>query len=791
MAEVSKSLVYEFEDKGLPQLRKGVSSLDDETEELGDTAAAAGEDLEDLGGKALDAADDVEVAAQIMESALEDVQDHLQGLSTMRSRRQMRRLGREIQNVRLKAAALDAQDIDIDTDVNTGGAVASSVAARTVTGGSGSSGGGDRFRDMLTQDQSWARNFSRLNDEVFALSSIFAKLGTKANLATVGLVALATASVGTVAAVGGLGAAATGLATQFGDADLRNDLNRFKQRLRSLAATFVDAFEPIIRNQILPAGRALAREFRGAIPQLQDFTRTYLPSLLEAIVGLVNSMIGLTQAMGTGFSIWDMLWETLEGLIEVIPALTEKLVQELSLGTIDSTWWRDAFQESMQSMATSSRDVFGTGEQTERFLFGTDARSPMEQLRAEFSSVFGEGAVPSLMSGEGGDASFTPTIRGEDLNKIRKEVGRLQAKFKELGTITREEFLTQLVSLREKGVDAMLKIRQESGKAPEALDTWVEKLKNAKKQLRGLKNPLQGLPGSRDLRSVTPAPQQLPGGISGATGVGDSLGAIRGNLGLVEGDLGGINELIRKIQSNFDTAANEDAQALVAKLQRMRQEMQETSMVSDAMQRTIARSADRMFQGVGKAVSQSVFGQQSGPTEAQARLQLFNAKDQMRSLRKQLRKGQISYRKFQLRIAVAQEKLQKKQEQLNDTMQSGWANALETMADIGKRVLRSLLTEVTAVIAKMAVLKGITAALDISSGGFLGGVISNLGGGSMLNGGAGNVPSAVGPGLAAQPTPGAAMSVNVQVNGQTQTDGRDIYTSYNTTAQVERRKGRA
>jgi hypothetical protein len=232
----------------------------------------------------------------------------------------------------------------------------------------------------------------------------------------------------------------------------------------------------------------------------------------------------------------------------------------------------------------------------------------------------------------------------------------------------------------------------------------------------------------------------------------------------------------------------------------------------------VARAADRVFQSVGQAVSGAIFGGGGGRSFAQANLNLFNAKQQVRSLKESLRQGQISYQKFALRMQVQQEKIQKRQQQLNDSMQSGFAQAAESMVSAFKQVAKQLIAQITAVVVKMAVLTALTAAFGISSGGFLGSVVSNLGGGAFLDSAAdgGTVRSSglavihkgeeivpaqtvdtlrsltqpatpsVQPAMAA----GAGMNITVSVQGETTTSGRDIKTTYDTTSQVQRRQGR-
>jgi hypothetical protein len=193
--------------------------------------------------------------------------------------------------------------------------------------------------------------------------------------------------------------------------------------------------------------------------------------------------------------------------------------------------------------------------------------------------------------------------------------------------------------------------------------------------------------------------------------------------------------------------------------------------LEQALSQSISRSAQRLFDSFGQMISQSIFGG-GGPSPAQAQLDLFNAEQQMRSLRNALAQGEMSYREYSLRIRTAQTAIQKKQEQLNDAMSNSFVSALEDMGDAAKRIFKQLIADITAAVAKMAVLKAVASIFNISSGGFMGTVIGSLGGGGFLNSKA--------------PAP-APTGVTVNVQGQTSTAGRDLVTSFQTTQSDKRR----
>jgi hypothetical protein len=190
-----------------------------------------------------------------------------------------------------------------------------------------------------------------------------------------------------------------------------------------------------------------------------------------------------------------------------------------------------------------------------------------------------------------------------------------------------------------------------------------------------------------------------------------------------------------------------------------------------ALSQALSRSTQRLFDSFGQMISQSIFGG-GGPTVAQAQLDLFGAQQQMRSLRNALAQGEMSYREYSLRVQTAQDAIREKQEALNDAMSNSFVSALEDMGDAAKQIFKQLIADITAAVAKMAVLKAVASIFNISSGGFMGSVFSSLGGGGFLN--------------AAAPAP-APTNINVAVQGQTSTAGRDLVTSFNTTQQDKRR----
>jgi hypothetical protein len=753
-------------------------------------------DLDSLEDDIEDAADEVDQFERRLNRSMGNSQEEIDDTSG------------EVSTLKARLDALDGSSVEIDTrlDDSETKAALNALDSRTVDvdvetdweEAPGSSGRQDRIRlpGELDEVQEAARAFGRLPPQVKALS---------------GAVVAAT---GALAASGGLAGAATALATRLGDIELRRDINKLKQRFRKVGADFVEAFEPIIRDTVIPAAVALSEKLRAVIPELRSFTEDNLPQLAGAVTGLVEAILNTVKAFGVVSRGLGILASALQG-IGKIPGIVELIEEEDPFAGV-----RKEFVDILQGFGFGGQQVGGFQVPQ------TQIASIVERIRSGETSIGGEGSIPAT----------------EDLRKIERQIRVARKKFQRLESFTRKDLRKALVRLRKKGVESLLSLEDKTGENQKRTEEWIESLKKAQSQLQSI----EAEESQQELLEVTEQPadattvegaqstNQFPVPPMGELLSGASLEEPSGGLGALQSAAEGadsveeINSLIEATRSQFDTLNNEEAQAFVAKLQAARQRMKqvqtEAELVGQAMARSVARSADRLFQQLGKSVSDAIFGGGGGPGKAQSKLQLFNAKKQMRSLKESLRQGQISYREFRLRMQAQQKKIQKRQEQLNDAMKSGFAKAADLMVQAFKQAARQLIAEITAVIAKMAVLKAITSAFEISSGGFGGALISNLGGSAFLDSGASggmvkqsglavihedeqivnaetvgmmqdlmtSVQSLIQPAMPApqQVAAGAgAMNITVNVQGERRTDGRDLKTTYDTTTQIQRRKG--
>ncbi|MCS3611007.1 archaellum component FlaC [Salinibacter ruber] len=288
-------------------------------------------------------------------------------------------------------AAVETGDFDADVDANlVGSRLAGGLADTDVD--RDTSGGLSSVSSAL-QGQSLSEDLSRLNDEAFALASIFSRVSATGIAVTGTFTTLIAATGVTLGAVGALGTAATALATKFGDKEIRSSLSRLKGVFQGVARAFVDAFEPIIKNQIIPAARTFATELQNSIPQLRNLAQRFLPSLLSAILGLIDNIVDIVQVSGALFSAFDLAIETVEIVVEAIPAAVEGILDFAPNKDIPD-FFRRSLDESFQSLSNSldqiSRSTTGEGlsDRVTSF-FVKDPQTPQEQLRKEIERVLG------------------------------------------------------------------------------------------------------------------------------------------------------------------------------------------------------------------------------------------------------------------------------------------------------------------------------------------------------------------------------------------------------------------
>ncbi|MCS3662333.1 hypothetical protein [Salinibacter ruber] len=343
------------------------------------------------------------------------------------------------------AGRLDGKTVEIEAEVDTDRARQALSSLR---------GGDADISGTSSPSSSRRRGTFRLPgelDEVRETFVAFRSLSPKVQALGGALVAAAAA----LGAAGGLAAAATALANRFGSADIRQDLAKLKQRFRSLGATFADAFEPIIRQTIIPAGVSLAESLKDAIPQLKEFAENNLPTLAGSVDGLVTAVVKTIQALGVVTKALGILASAVQGIAK-IPGLTDLFSEENPFEGV-----RKEFIDILQGFGFGGEQI-GTFEVPQ-----SEISTILQDLRSGDKSVLGDQGITSP----------------QKIKELQTELEKARIKFKELGVTSKREFLQALVTIREKGVDALAAVQARTGEVPDQLSKWSKELKKAQKRL--------------------------------------------------------------------------------------------------------------------------------------------------------------------------------------------------------------------------------------------------------------------------------------------------------------------
>ncbi|MCS4191710.1 hypothetical protein GGP51_003207 [Salinibacter ruber] len=344
------------------------------------------------------------------------------------------------------AGRLDGKTVEIKAEVDTDRARQALSSLR---------GGDADIAGSSSPSSSRRRGAFRLPgelDEVRETFVAFRSLSPKVQALGGALVAAAAA----LGAAGGLAAAATALATRLGDAEIREDLARLKQRFRSLGAAFVESFEPVIRSSIIPAGIALSKSLREAIPSLKEFTQNNLPSLVRAVQGLIKGTVATIKSLGVFNRVLGALVSAFQALSDSVDIFGEDGGLDPEVKGV-----RKEVIDVLQSFGFGGQSVAGFDVPQ------SEVSSILEKLNAGEISISGSDGIPAP----------------KKVRELRTELERARIKFKELGVTSKREFLQALVTIREKGVDALAAVQARTGEVPDQLSKWSKELKKAQKRL--------------------------------------------------------------------------------------------------------------------------------------------------------------------------------------------------------------------------------------------------------------------------------------------------------------------
>jgi hypothetical protein len=649
--------------------------------------------------------------------------------------------------------ALDGRTIDLDLDVDRDAIENALSGTVAVESGSAVSGAADAAAEATSEaadaasdaatswdqvtgkNQSYARILSRLNDEAFAVSGLFAKMGGVTTAAIAGVTTATAALAGVSVAVGGLAAAATGLATKFGDLELRSDLARVKGAFQGLARSFVRQFEPLIRDEIIPAGLQLVDEIEAVIPDLVDLSRTWLPSLIDSVEGLVTSIDEVADGLSIAASLGDIIFESTEAVLEILPALAEGLLRNLKLlsekitgfelPTGALTFYKNALLESGKSIESSTRTILGGGDLpgSER-----DARS---------------GGAVAARKGPSG------TSAGDDLQefvKVRREVEGIRRAMEETTEAGRplvsqaEGLKSQfrlvqdaLISMTKQGIDnsqfeefkgLLEEIRKRAKAAGVELGTTVEQAKELPEietfsdRLSQFREATRGvMEGGK--APVAPLEGPVPAQISAPQVPIDQLRQLAQTASSIE-EVNSLLAITRRKMENVGTEGKIALESIRGSLKATKDQLQNSTDQVEKFAKKLRQISVKQFLRLGDAIAENLV---SGISDAitglskveqiQKRLSKLQLQKQIKDLRSRLSEATgIDAQVINTRIDLLTEKLEEARSEAGRL-----GRVFRDIRSAIVNTLRSVIREAIALIAKMYIIKGLSAALGGPVGG--------------------------------------------------------------------------
>jgi hypothetical protein len=510
--------------------------------------------------------------------------------------------------------------------------------------------------------------------------------------ALTGALTAATAALGTA---GGLAGAATALATRFGDLELRRDLQKLKQRFRSLGATFAEAFEPIIRGTVIPAGVALAEELRSVIPELKAFVDNNLPTLVGAVQGLVQAILNTAKAFGLVSRTLGILTSGVQLLVSAFGAQ-----QGYGDGLIQENVQKE-FIDILQGFGFGGKSIGFEGASLE--VPQTQVQTIVERIQSGKTSIANEG-----------DAPLT-----EDLRKIQRQVRVARAKFERLDSFTRKDLQKTLTQLRQKGVDALLAVEDRTGEAQDRTSTWIQKLEKAQAKLQAIKDQkaLQAFRKATaqpaDATAVEPAeptnrfPNKRFEGRPLPEGMNVGLSALKEAKKGAD-SVSDINSLIKATREAFNTLNNKEARNFIGRLQRMRSKMQgladATERLGQRTKQALAEGLLRIGDAFGRSIANAIAnldlidGGLSRIQKIKKKLSTLQLQQRQRRLREQLGEATgIDAQVIRKQLSLVSAQLKKARKEA-----SWFGKAFQTLKGIIGNVAKAIIQQLTALIAKLA-----------------------------------------------------------------------------------------
>ena len=640
--------------------------------------------------------------------------------------------------------ALDGRTIDLDLDVDRDAIKNALSGTVAVESGSAVSGAADAaseatreaadaasdaatsWEEVTGQNQSYARILSRLNDEAFAVSGLFTKMGGVTTAAIAGVTTATAALAGVSVAVGGLAAAATGLATKFGDLELRSDLARVKGAFQGLARTFVERFEPVIRNQVIPAALTLIRDIEGMLPALKDLAQTWLPSLIETARDLINATDDVVKGMSAIASVGDIVFESFEVLIEALPAAADALENLLGLPGKEIDQALQNLRESINSITASAKTIsgrFGGGvglnpdqpvgkrlafklrhefaseDFDTRLQEFVDVRQEVEGIRRAMEETT-EAGRPLVSQAEGLKSQFR-LVQDALISMTKQGIDNSQF----------EEFKGLLEEIRKRaraaGVELGTAVEQavEQAKELPEIETFSDRLSQFREATRGVMEGGQA--------PVAPVEGPVPSQISAPQVPIDQLRQLAQTASSIQE----VNSLLAITSRKMEDVGTEGKIALKSiqgALKVTKEQLQNSTDQVDQFAKKLRQISVKQFLRLGDAIAKNLV---SGISDAitglskveqiQKRLSKLQLQKQIKDLRSRLSEATgTEAQVISTRIDLLTEKLKEAQ---NEAGRLG-----QVFRDIGSAIvntLRSAIQEAIALIAKMYIIKGLSAVL--------------------------------------------------------------------------------
>lgn len=680
------------------------------------------------------------------------------------TRAELEDLGDEISQVVAQAEALDGKEIDVsidfDKDSFSGGAAAS--------GGSGMSDldeEAEKTADSYEKNRSGASNVSRewarLQDELFAVVQIFKAMPPQVKV-FLGALATAAVSFATVgAAAGGLAAAATGLASVIGNQGIRSSLFRLRQEFVALGKEFTDAFTPLIRRVIIPAGRRFANELRDVIPELRGIARRQLPELARAIPQLVDAVVGFVQAM-----------EAVTDFFQVLSLTGPRLVQSLRKNLqVDLP-----FGGAIQDLGS----LLGFGGQTK--IFGdmtlTDALKELGVPRVletkdpdkGINELFREAVIDFLQSsGFGGQEVSFPGVGTVQVPERESNASLDRAQPGERLSATASQRLQEARRVLQMADDLR---GAEIITFPEATETRLSELRSVLEELLKIRartdgggaveNALNefGLPDIDSVKELQMRVRELQRQQVRSQFEFDRQGLQNSLRGVINK-----GRQIEKRAVQFVRKFRELPSVTLESEKQVRSLLQSLGLAPDRIDRIVKRLRNmtpvlqkvqeafkgflrQLGEGFAEVFTDLIFSAfERGKSElekARQKLNKIQLQQQLADARSRLASGDLTsleFRATQQRIKVLRKELQK----ANKTV-SAIGGAFRSMAQVAKQALQQLIQKLIVAIGKALILKALNASSGISGAssivGAIGQLIGSIGGG----GGGGGGGSGLGPG---------------------------------------------